>query len=406
MTAATSKMMEPASSDDDRSCYEPIGAGYLETRARIGIDGRRLGARPKGIGRYIWELCNGLDKVLPRAQFVLYAHRSLDLPLISERWSVRVDESPFRRLPSNLWLVLRAGRLAQRDGVDCFWSGSGLLPLVGLHARTVLTIHDLVHRVAPETMETRALWSARLFFRLSVASADALVSNSKGTAKRLEEYCGHKVTAVVRPGLSMLFEPKAECEVQRILNHYALARPYLLAVATWEPRKGLELLIRVFLKMKAGGLIRDHKLVLVGERGWKDTAISDLVRRNGDSVLGLGFVNDAALAGLYSGAAACVFPSKYEGFGMPVLEARACGAAVVTSDLPELKEAGGEGGLYVEPTEQGIREGILMALKRNPPRGLDWRDWSWSRSAAILARVLLDPACNAQVSPGIAKPLV
>jgi glycosyltransferase involved in cell wall biosynthesis len=367
---------------------------------RIGIDGRRLGLRPKGIGRYIWELCNGLDEVLPDAQFFLYTPRSLNLPRISNRWSFRVDESPFRRLPSNLWLVVGAGRLAQRDEVDCFWSGSGLLPLVGVRARTVLTIHDLVHKVAPETMDTRALWATRLFFRLSVANANALVTNSEGTAKRLEEYFGYKVAAIVRPGLSRFFQSKSEYEIQQILADYKVTKPYLLAVATWEPRKGLELLIKAFLNMKAEGLVRDYKLVLVGERGWKYTAIADLVWRNSDAILSLGFVNDVALAGLYRGAEAFVFPSKYEGFGMPVLEARACGAAVITSDLPELREAGGEAGIYIELTEEGIRNGILAAPKRRPAQGLDWRDWSWSKSAAILAQVLLGPtsrgSCLAQ----------
>ena len=367
---------------------------------RIGIDGRRLGLRPKGIGRYIWELCNGLDEVLPNAQFFLYTPRSLNLPQISNRWSFRVDESPFRRLPSNLWLVVGAGRLAQRDEVDCFWSGSGLLPLVGVRARTVLTIHDLVHKVAPETMDTRALWATRLFFRLSVANASALVTNSEGTARRLEEYFGYKVAAIVRPGLSRFFQSKSEYEIQQILADYKVTKPYLLAVATWEPRKGLDLLIKAFLNMKAEGLVRDYKLVLVGERGWKYTAVADLVRRNSDAILSLGFVNDVALAGLYRGAEAFVFPSKYEGFGMPVLEARACGAAVITSDLPELREAGGEAGIYIEPTEEGIRSGILTAPKRRPAQGLDWQDWSWSKSAAILAQVLLGPtsrgSCLAQ----------
>jgi glycosyltransferase involved in cell wall biosynthesis len=367
---------------------------------RIGIDGRRLGLRPKGIGRYIWELCNGLDEVLPNAQFFLYTPRSLNLPQISNRWSFRVDESPFRRLPSNLWLVVGAGRLAQRDEVDCFWSGSGLLPLVGVRARTVLTIHDLVHKVAPETMDTRALWATRLFFRLSVANANALVTNSEGTARRLEEYFGYKVAAIVRPGLSRFFQSKSEYEIQQILADYKVTKPYLLAVATWEPRKGLDLLIKAFLNMKAEGLVRDYKLVLVGERGWKYTAVADLVRRNSDAILSLGFVNDVALAGLYRGAEAFVFPSKYEGFGMPVLEARACGAAVITSDLPELREAGGEAGIYIEPTEEGIRSGILTAPKRRPAQGLDWQDWSWSKSAAILAQVLLGPtsrgSCLAQ----------
>jgi glycosyltransferase involved in cell wall biosynthesis len=238
------------------------------------------------------------------------------------------------------------------------------------------------------------LWAARLFFRSSVAKADSLLSNSEGTAKRLEKHFGYKVAAVVRPGLSTLFKPTAESEIRQILARYDVSKPYLLSVATWEPRKGLELLIRTFLGMKVAGLVSDHKLILVGERGWKDAAITELVRRNADSVVSLGFVEDQALAGLYRGAEAFVFPSKYEGFGMPVLEARACGTAVIASDLPELREAGGESGIYVEPTEEGIRDGILTALTKRPREELNWQDWSWSKSATILARVLVGPACS------------
>ena len=364
-------------------------------RVRIGIDGRRLEQKPKGIGRYIWEICKGLDEVLPNAQFVIYSPRPLSVPPISGRWRIKVDEPPFNRLPNNLWLVCGVGRLAVRDQVDCFWSGSGLLPLVRVKTPTVLTIHDLVHKVAPRTMDTRALWANRLFFRMSVLKADALVANSEGTARRVEEYCGRKVAAVVRPGLSRLFRPASEFEVRQILAQHGVTRPYLLGVATWEPRKGIALLIKSFLKMKAEGLIRDHKLVLVGERGWKCVDIEDLAGRNSDAVVSLGFVNDEALAGLYRGAEAFVFPSKYEGFGMPVLEARACGASVVTSDLPELREAGGEGGVYIEPTEEGICRGILAALAKKPPTELDWQEWSWNKSARILAQVLLGSARDA-----------
>ena len=87
--------------------------------ARIGIDGRRLGLRLKGIGR-----------------------------AISDRWSIRVDDSRWGRLPNNLWLVASAGVLSQRDRLDVFWGGTGLLPLVGLNIPTVLMVHDVVHRVA------------------------------------------------------------------------------------------------------------------------------------------------------------------------------------------------------------------------------------------------------------------
>lgn len=365
----------------DEECLTPL---------RIGVDGRRLGPRPKGIGRYISELCKALDRILPEALFFLYTPKQIDVPLFSPRWAARVDRSPLGRLSSNLWLTFGTGVLARRDKLDCFWSGSGLLPLVGLRAPGVLTVHDLVHRIAPATMDSKALLATRLFFGQSVARAEAVVTNSLATSKRLSEHFGRMAAAVVQPGLSEVFAPKPDQEVERVLQTYGLRKPYLLGVATWEPRKGLDLLVRAFVGMRASALLGDYKLVLAGEHGWKDGSIRDLVSRNRDSVVSLGFVEDTALAALYQAAEVFVFPSQYEGFGMPVLEARACGAAVVTSDIPELREAGGEHSTYVEPTEEGIRKGIVSALGRKRVENCDWRHWSWEKSAKILARVLLD----------------
>ncbi|MBV8134979.1 MAG: hypothetical protein JO121_04945 [Deltaproteobacteria bacterium] len=141
--------------------------------ARIGIDGRRLGLRLKGIGRYIGELCKGLDQGLPAAEFFLYTPTPPGLAAIFDRWSIRVDDSRQGRPPNNLWLVARAGQLSRRD-LDVFWGGTGLLPLVGLNTRTVLTVHDVIHKVAPGTMDFRALWATRLFFASSLAKADAI----------------------------------------------------------------------------------------------------------------------------------------------------------------------------------------------------------------------------------------
>ena len=357
---------------------------------RIGIDGRRLGPRLKGIGRYIWELCKGLDAVLPAAQFLLYSPQPLNLPSISPRWSMCVDCTPFgRRLPNNLWLAMRAGMMSLRDNLDAFWGGTGLLPLIGPKARRVLTVHDLVYRVAPETMDFHALWATRLFFSPSLAMANAVVINSAGTAHRLERDFGCKATAVVRPGLSRVFQRQSESQMRATLMRYGVSQPYLLSVSTWEPRKGLESLIRAFCGMKARGMIPDHKLLLIGECGWKSSSIIELAR-NSESVISLGFVDDLSLAGLYSGADAFIYPSIYEGFGMPVLEARACGAPVVTSDIPELRESGGDDAIYVVPTEQGICSGILRAVEAPGAKPIDWQDWNWTASAAVLANVLLD----------------
>jgi glycosyltransferase involved in cell wall biosynthesis len=356
---------------------------------RIGIDGRMLGPRPKGIARYIWELCKALDKVLPEARFFVYSLRPIvPMPSISPRWSWRGERSAVcARIPSSLWAAFRLGYIAQRDNLDVFWGGMGLVPLVGLRARTVLTVHDLVYKLAPETTSARARWAMRLFFGASIRRADQVVSNSFGTAGRFEDAYQRKIAGIVRPGLTETIRPNPPAEVCRLLQKNGIERPYLLTVGTLEPRKGLHQLVPAFLSLLEAGQLQDQRLVIAGERGWKDDPIARLVS-NSERIHSLGFVNDELLSALYTGADAFVFPSSYEGFGMPVLEARACGARVVTTDIPELREAGGEDAIYIPPTLEGIRQGILKALQSDRPKPLNRADYSWLKSATVFARVL------------------
>jgi glycosyltransferase involved in cell wall biosynthesis len=360
----------------------------VRTNIRIGVDGRMLGPKPKGIAKYICGLCTALDMLLPEAEFFVYTRRRVALPVGSTRWHLRIDESFVgRRLPNTLWLALAAGFGSRADNLDVFWGGTGLLPIFGLRSSAVLTVHDLVYRITPETCSRRALWSARLFFHASLARADAVVTNSDGTAQRLEQNFGCSVAAVVRPGLSPLFRPTPECEIGAIRRRLGLSRPYLLSVATREPRKNLSLLIKTFAQMKKEGLLTSHDLVLAGDRGWKDEAIRTAVAEVRHSVHDIGYVAEDQLPALYSGSDIFVFPSKYEGFGMPVLEARACGTRIVTTDSTELREAGGQDAVYITPTEEGLRHGILKALALPRPRGLPLRNHSWAKSAFALAEV-------------------
>lgn len=205
---------------------------------RVGIDGRMLGPNPRGIARYTVEMCRALDRVLGNAEFFLYARRPVEAPVASPRWHVRVDGSgPGRWLPNSLWLALQAGRVAARDDVDVFWGATGLLPLIWVPRRTVVTVYDLVYCVAPETTNRRSLWSARLFFERSVAKADAVVAISWGTARRLEAKLGRGAMAVAYPGVSPACRPAANAEVASVKRRYGLSDPYLLSVATREPRK-------------------------------------------------------------------------------------------------------------------------------------------------------------------------
>jgi glycosyltransferase involved in cell wall biosynthesis len=171
------------------------------------------------------------------------------------------------------------------------------------------------------------------------------------------------------------------------MRRFDLSRPYILSVATREPRKNLSLLIRTFVGMKKEGLITSHELVLAGDRGWKDEEIREAVDEVGRSVHDIGYVAEDELPALYSGSDVFVFPSKYEGFGMPVLEARACGTRVVTTDSPELREAGGQNAVYITPTEESLRRGILQALATPRPQPLALTNHSWAQSASAMVEV-------------------
>jgi glycosyltransferase involved in cell wall biosynthesis len=366
----------------------------MTDRLRIGIDGRVLGVRSKGIARYIWELCKGLDVILPRAEFYLYSREPTGLPRISSRWHERAETGWARKLPKSLWAVTRPGFMACRDRVDVFWGGTGLIPLIGLSARSVLSVHDLVYKIMPEAMSSKARWAMNMFFERSLSHADTVVTNSQGTADRLRAIMGYAAAAVVRPGVSSVFTPQSEAKIAAVLARHSLRRPYVLGVATLEPRKGLDSLVRGFSGLQPKCELPDHTLVLVGDRGWRDASLARLLSGSGPRIIWLGFVEDEELVALYSGCDVFVYPSKYEGFGMPVLEARACGARVVTSDSPELREAGGSDAIYVTPSEAGITSGILAAVSSKRNGTLDWRNQSWIASSATLASALTGELCS------------
>jgi len=365
---------------------------------RIGLDGRPLLGRRTGIGRYVFEICRELDVLLPSAEFFVYAPEPVELPVASPRWRCRVENSSWARgLKPIAWLKLRAGRLCRQDRLDVFWGSATLFPRLPPSVRRVSTVYDLTFRLAPETMGRTHLLAHRMFFERDVRRADQLVAISDGTAARLQAWLRGPLPSVAPPAASPAFRPHDSRAVAHTLAGFGITGPYFLAVGTWEPRKNLELLVRVFRALRAGGEFLDYRLVLAGGAGWKDKRIRDLLgvgdalnaRGVSDAVMAVGFVPDELLAHLYAGCRAFVFPSRYEGFGLPVLEARACGAPVVAADIPELREAGGEAAVYVAPTPEGLREGLRRVVNESPgPPPARETLPTWHGSATVLARYL------------------
>ena len=360
---------------------------------RVGIDGRALygiSGKLGGIGRYVFQTCKALDTILPDAEFFVYSNKKIKLPIVSKRWILRIDRFPKAEVMKPiLWLKLRCGCLCKRDNLDAFWGSACFLPMLPIGIRKVVTVYDLNYKIKPESMATGHLWAFRLFFKKDIRRADSVITISNGTAERLFRYTGQRADGVARPAITATFKPSSKTDISQCLKHYGIKQPYLLAVATWEPRKNLELLVQTFCRMKEEGLLPFHSLVLAGSKGWKDHNLSGIIHKiDNHSVRPIGHVLDRHLAPLYTGADVLVFPSLYEGFGLPVLEALSCGTKVVASDTPELREAGGIHAIYITPDEKGIRNGILHALRQPLKVCINHESYRWETRAKVLALAL------------------
>jgi glycosyltransferase involved in cell wall biosynthesis len=368
------------------------------TSLRIGIDGDALRAPLTGVGYYIFNLCRELDALLPEASLIAYSRltaRAVLLP--SARWQLRTEPvTALRRLPSFIWLKTRCRAMCASDGIEVFWAGRTLHPRLDGGVRTVCSVHDLNHLVVPETMQLQALWSNRLWFHDDVLSADSVLTNSRGTAERLNTLVGAQAKGVVLPGVRSEFHLSAaerELAIPENLSRLGVKQPYLLSVATPEPRKNLDTVLRAYIELKKEGRLTEHQLLLAGPTGWKNKALHQRITEARDYGLVLaGYVPDELMPILYAGAEALVFPSLYEGFGMPVLEARTCGTRVVTTDMPELREAGDEYVIYVEPSLEGVKAGILKAIGMPKPPAAEGRTWEEG------ARVLTDALVGESIS--------
>ena len=209
------------------------------------------------------------------------------------------------------------------------------------------TIHDLVPLRFPEWVTKRTLSMHAPKYRDAAATCDLFFCNSRFTADDVHGRLGvaEDRLRVAHPGVDEQYTAEGE--------RADLGRPYLLTVATLEPRKNLDTLVRAFRLLDG-----DYALAIVGAEGWGDRPQLDH-----PGIIRLGFVADAELARLYRGAAAFVFPSHFEGFGIPVIEAMASGAPCVVSSHPSLNEAAGDAAVRVEPGDpEAIAAGVERAL--------------------------------------------
>lgn len=320
-----------------------------------------------GLGRYAHELLAALaaqDRVNEYSAFYNDPRALVPAPPLDQlpRAKVPLGVRPWRM---SVWLAHAFGVSLDRvlPRCDIFHATEHLLPPLK-NAKLVFTLHDLIFQFFPEYHLPLNRWFLVNAMPHFLRRADAIIAVSECTKRdaiRFYNLPPEKITVIyegVNPALHRVDDPSRLAEIR---TRYAQNQPYLLFVGTIEPRKNIAALVDALSVLRARGFT--HRLLIVGRKGWLYQPTFDHVKQAGmsDVVDFLDFVTDDDLSALLSACDAFVFPSLYEGFGLPPLEALACGAPVICSNTASLPEVVGDAALLVDPRD--VNE-IANAIER------------------------------------------
>jgi glycosyltransferase involved in cell wall biosynthesis len=350
----------------------------------IGIDARAAAEVTAGRGRVVRELLRALAERDDPHRYRCYARAAWAEPLDARfGWELIGAPDP-------VWHA-RAALAANRE-CDVFLSSNSYLTVLLLRVPAATIVYDLVTFEPGMGANRRSVVSERLTLGAAVRRSRALVCISQATAEALlARFPGASGKVVVAPlGVAPALSAPLEGEFQDLP-----APGFVLAVGTLEPRKNLPRLIEAFAALPREAQDA-HPLVVVGARGWQTGPTLAALRSLGDRCKRVDRVSDAVLAELYRRCALFCYPSLAEGFGLPVLEAMAAGAAVITSNVSSLPEVGGDAVAYVDPHDPASIAGGIERLLRSPPHRAQLgrlararsRQFSWRRFAEIVLSTL------------------
>ena len=353
---------------------------------RIGIDAHHINGKPQGSRTYVLNLVRELANLLDDDELYVYSFAPDETARILN--SPRLFHHRLFPQSARLRLPLTVPALGLRDRLDIFHS-QYLCPPVS-PVRDIITVHDILFETHPKLFEGAfSMRSVRLIRRSCQRARLVLTVSEFSRQTLIERYQLTEEKVVVTADGVNLDEFRPGASSKNLAERYRLNRPFVLSVGRLEPRKNLERLIRAFAKVR-DRLDRQLTLVLVGPRDFRAESIFEEIAMAPEGMVSwLGPVTDQDLPPLYNMAEALAYPSLVEGFGMPVLEAMACGTPVVSAARGALPEVGGDAVLWVEPEdEDSIADGIERILTDSDLRnqlqgkGLERaRLFSWQESA-------------------------
>lgn len=368
----------------------------------IGIDAHAIGARQGGNETYIKNLILALSEIDTENRYTVYLTDSQAVRQWREEFIPQHPNFQIRRLPPPTPLVRVPLALAfdlrihPVDVLHVQYTAPPFCPVPVL-----ATIHDLAFEHLPETFTRRGSMQLKLTVRRTARRAARIATVSEYSRRDLIETYGlaPEKVALTYNGIESRFssKPESENEGDEIRQKFGIGGDFLLAVGSLQPRKNLIRLIRAYSQLREDNPDFKHQLVIVGRKLWLADEIFSEVRSHkwaGDVVL-TGYVEDQDLPALYRTAAAFVYPSIFEGFGLPPLEAMACGTPVITGNTSSLPEVCGDAALLIDPLDESdLRQAIISIISDHSLReGLKQRGiiqaakFSWRETAIETLRL-------------------
>jgi len=334
----------------------------------IAIDAHSVGAQLAGNESYAVNLIEALAEIDQTNRYTLYVTKQSAIDRFANRWpnfKVRqtLPHTPLVRIPLTLSAELR------RHPVDVLHVQFTAPPFAP--CPIVTTIHDLSFEHLPETFKRRSRAQLRLTVRRTARKAALILTLSEFSRRDIiETYAVDPERVIVTPAAAPThFKPVADDrEVQKIRERYGIGANYLLSLGSIQPRKNLTRLIDAYSALRAtrpGDEL--PQLVIAGKRGWLDDEVFRAAQQDGrnEFIKFIGYVPDQDLPALYSGAMCFVYPSYFEGFGLPVLEAMQCGAPVIAGNQTSLPEVAGDAALLFDPFDtKALGEAIARVIDR------------------------------------------
>ena len=338
-------------------------------KMKIGFLTNFIDDKGGGIGTYSYELIKNFNKIDKKNEYYLIHHTSIDLDIYTNNHKILIEKCslPFK---GTIWILINTPlKLKFRSEMDIVHDPYGVGALsFKMPFKKIITIHDLSPFLFPHTFDRITVLLHKLLLPRTLKTADKIITDSNSTKKDLVNYfnISEEKIRVILLAADEKFKRLNKEEINEVKQKHNLNFPFILYVGMLEARKNITALIKAFYKIKKKKL--PNKLVITGKKGWKYKEIFKTIDKLNlqKDVVFTGYVSDVDLPALYNAADLFVYPSLYEGFGLPPLEAMACGTPVITSNTSSLPEVVGDAGIMVDPHDvDGLADAMHKVLSND-----------------------------------------